>query len=241
MKKSFLFVAAMALVFASCGNEEVIKYVEHPADFEGIQLDADTLLHMDATGTFESGDFVFDQDVDVSDWGTYYYGNIVSGKKKTTYSNDWKNDMNVSGTGASGDNYVVWYYSYNGTDKVRLKSAAAIPGFFINNTPWVVYAILNGDGMSEEEGGKGLPFGANDYFTLTITGSRDGKPVNAKVTVDLARGTEYIHEWTYVSLAALGMVDELQFALDGSKHNKSGCTTPTYFAFDDLGAAAPEK
>ena len=246
MKKSYLFVAALALVLASCGNEEVVKFVENPAGFENITLQPEKVYHLDATGTFESGDFIFDQDVSYG----YYFGNIVSNKTGVTFdpeANPVDNDMNLSGRAHSGKNFVVWTVAYadpkNGgvaKDHIRLKSAAVVPGFYVNNTPWVEYAIKNGDNASMDGDEFSLPFGENDFFTLTITGSRNGKQVNGKATIDLARGTEYIKDWTYVSLAHLGMIDELQFTLTGSKHNQYGLTTPAYFAFDDLGAEGPK-
>lgn len=241
MKKSYLFVAALALVLASCGNEEVVKIVEHPAGFEDITLNAESVLHLDETGTFESGDFIFDQEVS----GNYFAGNTVSNLTSTTYVKDsYQNDMNVSGEAHSGSNFVVWTQGYGNSDQgiapaddIRLKSAAVVPGFYINNTPWVVDAILNGDGQSIDGG---LPFGDDDFFRLIITGLRNGKEVGS-VQIDLANGKDYIKEWTYVSLASLGMIDELQFGFDGSKRNNWGVSTPFYFAFDDLGATAPKE
>ena len=92
---------------------------------------------------------------------------------------------------------------------------------------------MNGDGMSDDGG---APFGDNDYFTLTIHGSLNGKAVNSEVTVNLAKGKTYIQEWAYVDLSSLGKVDAITFSLASSKKNSLGMTTPAYFAFDDLGA-----
>ena len=232
MKKSILFVAALALTFAACQKNEPEKALA-VADFENINLAAESVYHMSESGVFESGDFRFQQEVNVSDWGTYYFGNIVSSKTGKTYDEYADSDKSAAGGAHAGQKFVVWTGSYAGLDSVFLKEAAVVPGFYVCNTPWVVEAILNGDGMSDDGG---APFGDNDYFTLTIHGSLNGKAVNSEVTVDLAKGKTYIQEWAYVDLSSLGKVDAITFSLASSKKNSLGMTTPAYFAFDDLGA-----
>lgn len=235
MKKQLLMVAALALVFAACDKKDKEPEAAlQVADFENIELKAESVYHMTESGTFESGDFIFQQEVSVSDWGTYYYGNIVSNITSKEYKGDYQNDMSACGGAYKGKNFVVWTGSYAGLDSVFLKEASIVPGMYVCNTPWVVDAILNGDGMSSDNG---APFGADDYFTLTITGSLNGKTVNAEVKVELAKGTEYIKDWTYVDLSTLGKVDALHFALTGSKSNDYGMTTPAYFCIDNLGAS----
>ena len=232
MKKSFLFVAALALTFAACDPNEPSKVLV-VADFDDIEVSADSTHLLVETGTFTSGDYTFDQEV--SDYGGvfYYSGMVVSNKKDNVYHQDWQNYMSAKGGAYSGNNFVVWYYSYTGKDRIHLKEAAIIPGFYVCNTPWVIDAVKNGDGMSDD-GSK--PFGKDDYLTLTIHGYLDGKAVNNQVVFKLVDGTSPVTEWTYVDLRGLGKVDEISFSMDGTKQNKSGLTTPTYFALDDFGA-----
>ena len=232
MKKSFLFVAALALTFAACQKNEPAKPL-NVADFENINLAAESVYHMAESGTFESGDFRFQQDVSVSEWGTYYFGNIVTSKTGKEYKGDMQNDMSASGGAYSGQKFVVWTASYDKIDSVLLKEPAVVPGFYVNNTPWVVYGILNGDDMSDDDG---APFGDNDWFKLTINGYLKGQAVNNQVTFYLANGKSYIKDWTYVGLSELGKVDALTFTLTSTKKNEYGMTTPAYFAFDNLGA-----
>lgn len=232
MKKSLFFVAALALTFAACQPNEPGKTLK-VADFENIELQAENVLHLNASGTFESGDFVFQQEVNISDWGTYYYGNIVSNITSNKYNNDYQNDMSAKGGAFAGKNFVVWTGSYEGFDGISLKEAATVPGMYVCNTPWVVDAILNGDGMSDDDG---APFGDNDYFTLTVTGFLKGVAAEKMVEVELAKGKNYIKDWTYVDLRPLGQIDALKFALTSSKKNAYGMTTPAYFALDNLGA-----
>ena len=233
MKKSILFVAALALTFTACPKNEPAKPL-NVADFENINLAPESVYHMAESGTFESGDFRFQQDVqDYGGGAVYYFGNIVTSKTDKEYKGDYQNDMSASGGAHAGQKFVVWTGSYVGEDSVFLKEAAVVPGFYVNNTPWVVSAILNGDGMSDD-GGK--PFGKDDWFKLTINGYLNGKMVNSQVSFYLANGTSYITDWTYVGLSELGKVDALTFTLTSTKKNAQGMTTPAYFAFDDLGA-----
>ena len=101
---------------------------------------------------------------------------------------------------------------------------------YVNNNVYALNSMTKGDAIA------GDPFGAEDYFTLTITGSLEGKAVNAKVDFDLARGTNIVTDWTYVDLSALGKVDEISFTMTGSRTGDYGLNTPTYFCIDNLGA-----
>ena len=209
------------------------------ATFEDVTIaEPESVLHLSATGDVKSGDYYFTQDVaDYGSLGTYYYGNVPTNKTSNEYKGDWQNDMSASGGAYEGANFIVWTSSYSGSDSVTIEHADVVPGFFINNTPWVVDAILNGDGMSSDGA---APFSAEDYFTLTITATLNGVAVNNEVKVDLAAEGKYINQWTYVDLSALGEVDALHFALTGSKHNDIGLTTPAYFAIDNFGADMPK-
>lgn len=236
MKKSFFFVAALALTFVACNNNEP-EYDAKVASFENLELAEESVLHLSQTGTFTSGNFTFQQEVaDYGEWGVYYFGNIATNKTSKEYKGDTQNDMSASGGAHKGKNFVVWTNSYAGIDGIMLLKDTIVPGFYVNNTPWVVDAIKNGDGMSEEEAGKGLPFGKDDWFKLTITGKKANGDVAGTVDFMLAQGTSYVSNWTYVDLRKLGEVHELRFTLTSTKHNTAGMTTPAYFALDDLGA-----
>ena len=233
MRKSFLFLAAIALVFVACEPKYDVED-KTVATFEEAAVapaEPESVLHLAKTGTFESGNFVFTQEVaDYGEYGIYYFGNIVSNKTATTYDFYSDSDKSAAGGAHGGKNYVVWTASYTGADGVALKTAAKVPGMFVCNTPWVVDAIKNGDGMSTVAGG----FTEDDYFLLTITGSLAGTATGS-VEFYLAKGQNIVENWTYVDLSALGKVDEIRFALSSTKTNDYGMTTPAYFAFDDLG------
>ena len=93
---------------------------------------------------------------------------------------------------------------------------------YVQNVQAVVQAVKHGNGLS------GGPFGAEDYLTLTITGSLNGKVLEAK-TVKLVDGTRILEEWTKVDLSGMGMVDVLDLHLESSRAD-----LPLYCCLDDL-------
>lgn len=234
MKKSFLFVAALALTFVACNKQGEVedKFV---ATFEEAAITpaaVDTVYHLEATGIFESGNFIFDQEVaDYGEWGVYYFGNVVSNKKGSTYDFSLDSDKSAAGGAHAGKNFLVWTVSYEGKDKIALKEATVVPGMYVCNTAWVADAIKNGDGMSDAEGG----FADDDYLLLTIIGTLNAVPAGS-VEFYLAKGQDAVNQWTYVDLSSLGKIDHLGFAITGTKTNAMGLTTPLYFCIDDLGA-----
>jgi hypothetical protein len=126
---------------------------------------------------------------------------------------------------------VAYAAAFNGPCYVTLLSdePAVVPGFYITNSSYAYTSMMNGDASAKK-------FEQGDWFLLTISGALEGKAVNTTVEFYLAKGKNYVADWTYVDLSALGKVDELHFALTGTKANDFGMTTPAYFAFDDLGA-----
>ena len=232
MKKSFLFVAAMALTFAACTPNYDVED-KTVATFEEAAItpaSTESVLHLAKTGTFESGNFVFTQEVSVSDWGTYYFGNVVSNKKDATYKDDMDGDKSVKGGAYQGKNFLVWTASYTGEDGIKLKQAAKVPGMYVCNSVYAYASMTKGDAFAGE------PVGKDDWFLLTVNGALNGKAVNTSVEFYLAKGTDIVSDWTYVNLSKLGKVDELHFTLTGSRTGDFGLNTPAYFCIDNLGA-----
>ena len=208
MKKSFLFVAALALTFAACQPNYDVED-KTVATFEEAAItpaQTESVYHLGQTGTFTSGNFVFTQEVSVSDWGTYYFGNVVSNKTDNTYKDDMDGDKSVKGGARNGKNFLVWTSSYTGADGIKLKQAAKVPGMYVCNSVYSYASMTKGDEFAGE------PFGDEDWFLLTISGSLEGKAVNTQVPFYLAKGKNIIADWTYVDLSTLGKVDELHFA-----------------------------
>ena len=74
-----------------------------------------------------------------------------------------------------------------------------------------------------------------DNLKLIITGIRD-TTVTGKVEFYLGKANSLVEDWTYVDLSTLKEVDGLTFSFTGTRENEYGLLTPTYFAFDNLGA-----
>ena len=225
MKKIFFFAAAALMSAAMYADLQV-------ATFEDVQIEPESVMHMSGTGSFTSGSFHFIQEVSVSEWGTYYFGNLPTNKSDNTFESYLDAEKSACGGAYAGSNFNVWTASYTDADEVWLEQAAVVPGFFINNTAYDVNSMCNGDGYAKK-------FTATDWFKLTITATRDGVDVNTFVEVNLAAEGKYINQWTYVDLSVLGEVDFIHFTLSSSDTGDAGMNTPAYFAMDNFGAVKP--
>ena len=236
MKKSFLFVAAVAMTFAACQPNYDVED-KTVATFEEAAIspaEPESVFHLTETGTFTSGMYSFKQEVqDWGEYGVYYFGNIVSNKTDTKFESYLDAEKSAKGGAKGGKNFLVWAGGAMGDVNVTLSQAAVVPGMYVCNSVYAVDAIVNGDNMSDD-GGK--PFGEDDWFLLTVYGSLDGKSVNTTVEFYLAKGQNYVADWTYVDLSKLGKVDQVTFELTSSKKNNYGMTTPNYFCIDNFGA-----
>ena len=230
--KTKLYLIPLLAAFVACQPTYEVEDA-FVATFEEASIAPDSLESfavLPASGTFESGNFVLQQEVqDYGEYGVYYFGNVVSNQTDNTYAYHTDAYKSAAGGAYQGKNYIVWTGSYEGYDKISLKTPAVIPGMYVCNTTWVVDAIKNGDSMVPE------PFTDNDYFLLTIKGLHNGTSVGT-VEFYLAQGKNYVAEWTYVNLTSLGEVDEISFALSGGKSNDYGMSTPAYFCIDNLGS-----
>ena len=234
MKKSILFVAALALVFVSCKKEKADEVEDKTiATFEEAaispaQAESYLAFSVDTTVFLESGNYQVQQTVAYG--GTYVTGAVVTNITSTDFHDYTDAYKSAAGGAYEGKNYIVWYEDGMTQNVVKLKSAATVAGMYVCNNVYAYSSMKDGDAIAGE------PFSEGDYFTLIITGSLEGKAVNAKVEFDLGRGTNFVTSWTYVDLSKLGKIDELHFAFDGSRTGDWGLNTPTYFCFDNLGA-----
>ena len=234
MKKSILFVAALALVFVSCKKEKADEVEDKTiATFEEAaispaQAESYLAFSVDTTVFLESGNYQVQQTVAYG--GTYVTGGVVTNITNTDFKDYTDAYKSAAGGAYEGKNYIVWYEDGMTQNVVKLKSAATVAGMYVCNNVYAYSSMKDGDAIAGE------PFGEGDYFTLIITGSLEGKDVNAKVEFDLGRGTNFVTEWTYVDLSKLGKIDELHFAFEGSRTGDWGLNTPTYFCFDNIGA-----
>jgi hypothetical protein len=235
MKKSFLFVAALALTFAACQprtdveNNTIATFEE--AAITPLTIESTFKYSVDTTVFLQSGNFEVQQTIS---WGGLMTsGGVVSNqttKDAKGYEDAYKS---AAGGACAGKNYLVWYVDTYSPNVIKLTKASTVPGMYVCNTALVESMIKLGDGMSSVVGG----FTENDHLLLTIGGSLEGKEVNSTVEFYLAKGENIVNQWTYVDLSTLGKVDELHFTMSGTKTNSYGLTTPAYFCIDNLGAS----
>ena len=179
----------------------------------------------------------------VADWGEYgmgYSGTQVVNYTKGYVEEDFSNAYLPSASGAAqGENYAT--VNIMALFEQIHFTKTTLSGMAITNTQKVVDAIVKGDGMSVEEAGESLPFHQDDYFKLTITGLL-GDSVSGSLDFYLAdfrtKGEwKYAENWQWVELSTLGEIDGLQFALETTKKNSWGATTPSYFCIDNIGGS----
>lgn len=232
MKKSFLFVAALALTFAACQpsydvEDKTVATFEEAA-ISPAQAESYFAYSVDTTVFLKSGIYELQQTVAYG--GTYVSGAVVSNITSTNFKDYTDANKSAAGGAYNGKNYVVWYEDGFTPNALKLKSASTVPGMYVCNNVYALNSMKNGDDIA------GDPFGKGDYLLLTIGGKLEGKAVNTTVEFYLGKDTEFVTEWTYVDLSKLGKIDELTFSFSGSRTGDWGLNTPTYFCFDNLGA-----
>lgn len=231
MKKSILFVAALAMTFAACQpNYEVED--KTVATFEEAAISPAApqsylAFNTDTTAYLESGNFVAMQTVSYG--GTYVAGAVVTNITDTTFKDYQDAYKSIAGGAKGGKNYVVWYEDGFSGNAIKLKTPAVVPGMYVCNNTYAYSSMKYGDARAGE------PFGEDDYLLLHIGGALDGKVVDTKVEFYLAKGKNIVTEWTYVDLKQLGTVDAIFFTMTGSRTGERGLNTPTYFCIDNIG------
>ena len=214
---------------------------EYIVDFEDMGLGAIAAHNgSDESGQFQSGPLVF-QNVYDPTWGSW------SGHAASTHTDGttggWGNQYSaVTGQGVSGsDAYGLFYQdAYNSAEPhIILPQSEIVDGFYVTNTSYAYYSMLDGDGWAKQ-------FGPEDWFKLTVEGF-NASGVSAGILefyladfLTSTPGSDYIlNQWTWVDTSSLGPVKELDFALSSSDVGDFGMNTPAYFAFDNI-QIAPE-
>ena len=94
---------------------------------------------------------------------------------------------------------------------------------YVHNVQAAVQAAVHGVGLADG------PFLAEDYLTLTISGSLKDHVTGTK-EVKLIDGISYLKEWKMVELGDLGKIDALDLHLSSSRPD-----FPLYCCLDDMG------
>ena len=233
MKKSFLFVAALALTFAACQKQGEVED-KTIATFEEAAISptkAESYLSYatDTVAFLKSG--IYEVQQTVAYGGTYVTGAVVTNITTTDFKDYTDAYKSAAGGAYAGKNYVVWYADAWTPNVIKLSTPAVVPGMYVCNNVYALNSMKNGDDYA------GKPFEKGDWFMLTIGGSLEGKEVNTTVEFYLGKDTDFVTNWTYVDLSKLGKIDELHFSMSGSRTGDYGLNTPTYFCIGNLGGA----
>lgn len=103
-------------------------------------------------------------------------------------------------------------------------------GAYVNLNSYTFYSILYGDGFSRA-------FTEGDDLTLIVKGI-DAENNEKTLKISLASFNNGCITastgWKYIDLSSIGLVEELQFSMEGTDSGAYGLNTPAYFCLDKL-------
>jgi hypothetical protein len=163
-------------------------------------------------------------------WNGFAYSNVVN-TTDPAFENQY---ASYPGGGYQSSTYAV---AYADGATITLPVATTVAGMRIANTTYAALTMRDGD-----QYGFAAPLPAGGWFATTATGKLAGETTGT-ATFYLAdlRGESppgIRATWAWFDLTALGTVDTIEFAFDGSDQGTFGLNTPAYFAMDDLTVTA---
>lgn len=222
------------------------------ATFDDLYLPAESYWWGDTVpnykNTFYSGSYSFANSMipHSKTWGLFGYSNKTSTSfDMSTLITDQFNS--VVGHGVNGSsNYAVVYPSHvMGHTMVvptHKPQGDSIRGCYITNNAWVKYVSIHGTGTnSNGKQDANTPFTTGDWVKLTAKAD-NGKSVSfylADYRSSNPADHYLIESWQWLDLRSLGVVKNVTFTMDGTRHNQYGTTIPTYFCMDDFGGDRP--
>lgn len=188
---------------------------------------------------FASGDYTFSYEG--TDWGggMFSWSGFAWSTHRDTYTKGYDNQYSAI-TKFGYNKSDVYCIAYPGSeDFISLDEESEISGFYITNTAYAYYSMLEGDAFCKKFGGDS---GADpDYLRLTVEGYDSTGKKTGQVHFYLADyrsdddSQDYIvDEWEWVNLSSLGSVKKLKFLLSSTDNGAFGMNTPGYFAIDNL-------
>ena len=212
------------------------------AGFESFDVEPESFLNgSDLSGGFDDENvfLVNDYNTEFMSWSGWAISNITD---NTTpgFGNQYSA---ITGGGRNSENYATAYVF--GESVIRIDQGASPEGFYVTNSTYAYFSMLEGDAFAKKFGG--LTGNDPDFFLLTIKAFQNGDLSEESVEFFLADYTfednsqDYIvDEWTYVDLTPLGNeVDSLSFTLTSSDVGEFGMNTPAYFCIDDFVTSDP--
>ncbi len=202
------------------------------AGFEDVGLPVDSYYNgSDGTGSFSSGGFVFNNTYD-----GYWSGGFAASTTTDTQTEGYTNMYSaITGTGTRASSaYAVSY----GSSEIDFEKTT-VSGFYITNSTYAYYSMLNGDSFAKRFGGEDGT--DEDWFKLTVYGVDEADDTTGTVEYYLAdfrsenSNEDYIvKDWKWLDLTSLGEITKLRFSLSSSDVGDYGMNTPAYFCLDQL-------
>lgn len=216
-------------------------------DFEDLSLPAADTFYTgeDLAGQFSSGNVVFQNQYETTQWGYSWSGFAYSNMTDNQTPGFGNQYSSFAGSGAdNSENYAVYY---NGDTLVFPGSGVNLGEVQITNTSFAGISMRDGDQFAKQfgspNGADGQPDGTNgeDFFYVTISGwDQQGQNVGS-IDIYLAdfrfsdANDDYIlQDWTTFDLSALNGSKYFTFEFTSSDVGQFGINTPLYFAMDNL-------
>jgi hypothetical protein len=199
-------------------------------NFDNLSLSSESYWNgSDFSGGFTSGNASFNNTF--TDWGygvTSWEGWAYSNKSDNLTAGYGNQYSTITGSAQSGSNYSIGFVGWYGLPSMTFSSSQVVEGFYVTNTTYVYYAMLNGEGPANK-------FDSSDWFKLTIIGLNELNASVGSIDFYLASEGNIVNDWEYVNLSTLGAVKSLQFSLSSSDNDPHfGMNTPAYFAMDTV-------
>ena len=214
-----------------------LTFSQITVDFESFDIPIDTFDNgSNGSGGFTEGSvFLANNYIDDPQFPSWS-GWAISTKRDTVTRGFTNQYSAFPGEGFSGS--ATYALSFGSTNVLQLTDGhpKTIDGFYITNSTYVYYSILEGDQFARKFGGETGE--EPDYFSLSIKKFLGGELSADSVKVFLAdyRTEEkfIMDEWTYIDLSSLGEADSLHFTMATTVINDFGPATPFYFCMDNL-------
>ena len=226
MRHGYWFLWALFLCFSVQAAQTVVS-------FDPLFAGPDEFIE-DASAADEAATFV---NTYYYDWGAWYWAGFAFSTVSNTTDGSVMNQY--AAAQARSNAYAVGYDDggFHPAPEIRFDLPAAPKSVLINNTTYAALTIRDGDGH-----GFAQPFGAEDYFLLTLTARNLAGEVVATTNhylADFRDGKTFIQtNWSALDLAWMPpAVVSLVGTLETTDMSYGWPNTPMYFALAELAYA----
>ncbi|HEY5589620.1 MAG TPA: DUF4465 domain-containing protein [Paludibacter sp.] len=225
MKKSKLFLAAIAVafVFVSCKPDTETKTTL--VDFENVTLNT--------KGISDSTIFKTDNCTFTINDGAFWNGGIVCSSNIDTETAGWNNQYScIAGSGAIKSKQFGVVYAPGGFICSKNENGNySIKSMMVTNSTYAYLDMQNGTvGVSKK-------FVTGDWFKMVIKGYLNKNETNISnyYLADFRNGKTFIsRDWEKIDISNLGAVDSVSISFESSDNGYYGMNTPAYVCIDNI-------